>query len=161
SDDVFGRNPGVIVGAAGAVTFKSGEIGKAFTFNGAGHMRVPASPSLDLGAGNGFTIEAWIKPNDVSTAQPILEWNSGYSTGVALWLSDLGFLTADIPDSFLIDNVLSGWPQLTAGTFQHVALTYDNTDFTARLYLNGVEAGQVGCFLLTPPQTTSDLYVGF
>lgn len=83
---------------------------------GPGSVRVPFSPRLDLGAGDEFTIEAWVKPGSVSAAQPILEWNSGFVTGVAIWLSDAGTLSANVRDCGLWDNPLfTSGAQVTAG----------------------------------------------
>ncbi|HXP60604.1 MAG TPA: LamG domain-containing protein, partial [Dongiaceae bacterium] len=81
--DVFAVNPAVI---EGGVSFAPGEVGQAFTFDGSADVRVPASASLSVGGGS-FTLEAWVNPNTLSSAQPLLEWNSGYVTGVALWIS--------------------------------------------------------------------------
>src|SRR5205823_6425553 len=58
------------------VGFAAGKVGQAFSFDGAsGYADVPAAPSLDLGSGPGFTIEAWINPTDVSTFYPLVEWD--------------------------------------------------------------------------------------
>src|SRR5438132_7119811 len=49
--DSVGTNNGVIVGT----TFAPGEVGQAFKFNGIGNtVRIPASPTLDVGRGSGF-----------------------------------------------------------------------------------------------------------
>ncbi|HXG46285.1 MAG TPA: right-handed parallel beta-helix repeat-containing protein, partial [Methylomirabilota bacterium] len=43
--------------------FTTGKVGQAFDFTAAGQsVRVPANPALDVGAGDGFTIEGWIHP---------------------------------------------------------------------------------------------------
>lgn len=159
--DVYALNPAV---ADGGVTFTAGQVGQAFTFDGPASVRVPASTSLNVGTGDGFTLEAWVKPSSVSSAQPILDWNSGDTTGVALWISAAGILNADIPDAALISNPISGGTSLTPGAFQHVALTYDSGDPNGpagHLFLNGEEVGETACFFLLPILTMSDLYFGF
>lgn len=155
--DVYALNPAVV---DGGVTFTAGQKGQAFTFAGTASVRVPASTTLNVGPGAGFTLEAWVKPGNVSAAQPIFEWNAAGFTGVAVWISDTGNLSADIPDEALIDNLLNG-DHLTANTFQHVALTYDSSDTTGRLYLNGRQVGSMGCIFLLPILTRGDFCIGF
>ena len=61
NDSVGGNNSF----SCGALGYTTGKIGQAFVFdNRTSYIRVPASPGLNLGAGDGFTIECWIKPND-------------------------------------------------------------------------------------------------
>src|SRR5208337_4679220 len=60
--DSAGTNNGVL---GGGLSFAPGEVGQASSFNGAGiNLKIPATPSLDLGAGNGLTAELWLKPAD-------------------------------------------------------------------------------------------------
>jgi hypothetical protein len=49
---------------------------------------------------------------------------------------------------------------LTTGVFQHVAMTYCETDGVAVLYLNGAVVAQQNLGVFTP-QTSSDLYLGY
>ena len=57
ANDSFGTNNGT---AVGGVSFTTGEVGQAFSFNGTtAYVDVPDSPSLQLT--NQITIEAWIK----------------------------------------------------------------------------------------------------
>ncbi len=156
--DVYGLNPAV---AQGGVSFTAGQTGQALTFSGAASARVLASASLNVGAGQGFTVEAWVKPTSVSAAQPILEWSWAGLTGVALWVSDSGTLSADIPDASLMDNPISCGAPMAAGVFQHVALTYDSSDSMGRLFLNGAEVGETWCLVVLPILTTGDLCLGF
>ena len=51
---------------------------RLFGFNGTdADLRVPASASLNVGPAEGFTIETWINPADVTQARPLVEWNNG------------------------------------------------------------------------------------
>ena len=54
--DIIGGNNGTPMGG---VTFASGEVGQAFSFNGSASVQVPNSGSLSLGAGE-ITVDAWI-----------------------------------------------------------------------------------------------------
>ena len=71
ANDVEGTNNGTFTGPAYAV----GEVGQAFSFDGSGNnVRVPAASTLDVGAGSGMTVEAWVYSTDSSTSRPIVEW---------------------------------------------------------------------------------------
>jgi hypothetical protein len=165
-DSADGNNGTLLDGT----TYAGGKVGQTFSSantNGPGVL-VPASANLNVGAGNGFTLEAWIKPADVSQRFPIFEWNIGNGTtqwGVHFHIDPFGFgagpgtLYANVVDSF------GGWRQiyaarvLTNGVFQHVALTYDKTTGMATIYRNGVIVRQQNLGIFTP-QTTYDLYLG-
>jgi prepilin-type processing-associated H-X9-DG protein len=162
--DSAGTNHGV---AADGVSFVPGKVGKAFLFNAAkAGILVPASPSLNVGAGSGFTLEAWINPSDVTQRHPLFEWNySGNAWGVHFYIDPIshsgpGALYANIVDTGGGWNqIYSGAGAVTTNQFQHVALTYDKASGVGTLYCNGtVVARQVlGNFT---PQTTYDLYLG-
>src|SRR6266850_2042632 len=150
-----------------AVSFASGEVGTAFAFDGTNtFMGVDASPSLDVGVGGGLTIEGWMNPTDVSRTHVILEWNNGSGgVGVHLYHSDpgiggLGALAANLVNAGGGDELFATAPGLvTAGTFQHVALTYDKATGIGKLFYNGglVASQNLGVF---SPQTSYPLYFG-
>lgn len=146
------------------VDFADGKVGRAFSLNGfSSWMKIPARPSLDVGKGDGLTIAAWIKPSNVVSFHPILEWNSGTQLGVHLWLGYLpqhqGELFANVMDDEGNSHSLYSAPgAVVPGQFQHVALTYDKTSGMARLFVNARVVAQqnVGSFT---PQTAYDLLV--
>lgn len=142
------------------VVFTNGAAGKAFQFNG-GYVRVPASDALNVGTGEGFTIEAWVKPAS-SSAQPLMQWNNGTGIqGVSLSTYGTLALRANILDSQGGSHyVTSPSGVLASGSFQHVALTYDKTSGVAALYVRGslIKQTNLGSFT---PRTTSDLYLGY
>jgi hypothetical protein len=170
ASDRTGVNNGLLEGAA---TFVPGEVGLAFSFDGTtADVKVPASPSLDVGPGAGLTIEAWIMPSDLLQMRPIVEWNSGdttlpYPDGVHFWTSVLtavgtgpGCLFANIMDTFSTSHSLASAPGLlTTAAFQHVAVTYCRMTGLAVIYLNGAVVAQRELGIFTP-KTTSDLYLG-
>ena len=47
-------------------------------------MQVPASPSLNVGAGGGFTVEGWINPTNLARPQPLVEWLAHVPTNTAV-----------------------------------------------------------------------------
>jgi len=165
-DRVGGNN-----GTAQDVTFATGEVGQAFVFNGSSSdVQVPASTSLDVGTGDGFTLEAWINPANVSQRGTLFEWNTGDGTtywGVHFYIDpytangfEPGALYANV-----VDNS-GGWHQVfspggavTVNVFQHVALTYDKASGIATIYCNGVVVAQQNIGTFTP-LTSYDLYLG-
>src|SRR5258708_22034669 len=162
--DIAGTNNGIL---QGGLTFASGEVGQAFSFNGTdADVRIPASASLDVGAGNGFSIEAWVNPSDL-LERPIAEWNSGsyethfwISTPVSSGGGGTGCIYANLRDiNGIVHLIASPAGIITANSFQHIALTYDKTSGNAALYLNGAAVAQKNLGIFTP-NTTTDLYLG-
>lgn len=71
-DDSVGGNNATLTD----ITFADGKVGQAFSFNDESScVKIPASPALDVGAGDGFTLTAWVNPSSVSERSPIFEWN--------------------------------------------------------------------------------------
>jgi hypothetical protein len=161
AEDRVGHHNGALQGGVG---FARGQIGQAFLFNGPdAAVKIPASSSLDVGAGNGLTVECWINPSDLSQAHPIVEWNTGNgSWGVHFYIDvgGAGNLYANIVDSTGSGHVIYTEPGVVTGNiFQHVALTYNETTAVAKMYCDGkvVLEQRVGKF---KPRTTYDLYLG-
>ncbi len=74
-----------------SVTYAPGEVGLAFEFLTTNDfMEAPSSPTLNVGAGSGLTMEGWINVASVSGLHPIAEWDGGGrgQVGVQLWLND-------------------------------------------------------------------------
>jgi hypothetical protein len=166
ADDSASNNNGTL--SPTGVTFAAGEAGQAFSFDGAvGSVEILASPSLDVGAGSGFTIGAWIRPLDASVPQPVAEWNDdagGYGTHFWIAVSDAGNLFANLIDTSGTHHpIVSTGGVVSANTWQYIALTYDKSDAVhgnATLYVNGEPvAGPTDLGLFTP-RTTYDLYLG-
>src|SRR5260221_14430542 len=62
--DASGTNNGQLLGGA---SFGAGKVSQGFLFNGGtSGVKLPASSTLDVGTGGGFTVEAWINPQDLS-----------------------------------------------------------------------------------------------
>ena len=168
ANDSFGTDNGTLLGG---MSFTNGKVGQAFQFDGTtGYVSIPASSSLDVGSGAGFTIEGWINPANVASNQPLVEWNASnddVGVGVHLWISlpvpgaGPGSLFANLknPANNFILNTGPGL--VTNGGFQHVALTYDKPSGIATLYYNGALVAQA----LSPvpnytPATTAELDFG-
>jgi subtilase family serine protease len=161
ANDSFGTNNGIPLGG---IAYTNGEVGQAFLFNSNNaYIRIPASPTLNVGAGSGFTVECWISPSNLIQADPIVEWNTGsgaYGVHFYLNIGYAGNIYANILDTSGNAHLIGTTSTLVkSNVFQHVALTYDKPSGVATLYYNGAILLQqtLGSFT---PQTTYDLYLG-
>lgn len=150
------------------ISFAEGKAGQAFSFNGtSSYFKIPPSPALNVGEGEGLTISAWIKPSDVNGLHPILEWHPGETTpgvfGVQLWIgrnpSSRGVLCGFFMDTNGNHYVQLPSPDgaLVANTWQHIAVTYNQASGILELYVNGksVSKLQWGSFV---PLTQGELW---
>ncbi|HTX21011.1 MAG TPA: LamG-like jellyroll fold domain-containing protein [Candidatus Aquilonibacter sp.] len=90
SDPENNGNNGSLIGQ---FDFPAGEVGQAFQFvNPYGpyefagtnaYVQIRQSPTLDVGAGGGFTVEGWINPTNVAFQQPLVEWLAKVPTNTA------------------------------------------------------------------------------
>ena len=147
------------------ISFANGKVGQAFSFNGTSSSIkiIPHSKTLDVGAGAGFTVTAWIKPSDVDGLYPILEWNNGNEWGVHLYIckdGGPGSIYANIVERVHFSHqVYSRVAPVTTNKFHHLALTYDKASGAAKIYCSGTLVGEtnVGSF---SPQTTYNIFLG-
>jgi hypothetical protein len=163
--DRVGTNNGI---ASPALSYTNGEVETACAMNSSNaYFHVPASPALNVGQGDGFTIEAWINPSSVNGLQPIVEWNDeiAQAVGIQFWIGqhpwDQGVLCANFLDSagnnYL--QVLSPSGTLVANIWQHVAVTYDRASHVIKLYVNGAVIAQ-SVWSGDVPQTGYNFWVG-
>ena len=162
--DTLGNHNGSLQGGLG---FGSGQVGQAFNFTAPGQeVRVPASSSINVGAGGGYTTEGWINPLNVTTQNPIFEWNDGVTAGAHLWiavsfagLGGPGSLYASLIAGTTNTTVATGPGVIRAGVWQHVAFAYDRASGMGRLYLNGTEVASRALGNITA-QTALPLRIG-
>ena len=164
TNDRFGVNNGA---AQGGLPYLAGEVAQAFSFDGiSGAVFCPASASLNVGTGLGFSIECWIKPADINS-RPVVEWNSGSAVGPHLWISVAaptgfgpGSLFANLADTGGTSHIFGSAPGLVnANTLQHVALTYDKSSGIGVLFYNGIVVATQNLGTFTP-QTSFNFYIG-
>ena len=158
-------NQGANNGVFNTPEYGPGEVGQAFNFDGSGNnVRVPASASMNVGVGDGLTIEAWID-STATLSSPILEWIPN-STGVFgthfyVHASGPGALYANLYDTANRSHIIETTNGAVAlNSFQHVAVTYDKSSGIAQLYLNGTLMVQTNLGTFTP-QTSPDLSIGY
>jgi uncharacterized repeat protein (TIGR01451 family)/PGF-CTERM protein len=129
-------NDGTIYGA----TWVEGKFGQALSFDGVNdYVEVPDSPKLS-GGGNSLTVEAWVKPESVSTHVVIGKYRdiSSKDWGINILRNKLHFqyeFKGNNYDSFY------GNSNLNTNVWYHVAFVYSYTDKTTILYLNGMNDG--------------------
>ena len=161
ASDIVGTNNGTLEYAG----FSAGEAGQAFYLNGTNaDVKIPASSSLNVGADNGFTLEAWVSCANPAALSPIFEWNQADGTtswGVHFYVGagGPGSLYANIVDA-------GGWHVISSATgiiptnvFCHAALTYDKASGLATIYCNGTNVAQSNLGSFTP-LTAYNLYLG-
>ena len=165
ANDVLGENNGTL---QSGVTFSKGEVGQGFNLDGtpSSYVFVPASTSLNVGAGHGLTIEAWIVPtSNSSSGSPIVEYSAPHGPyGVHMWVSGSDQLFVNLVDTTGNNHfIVSDNGTININVIQHVALTYDTSDGThgfATLYINGVVASGPMDLGIFTPKTDVDVYLG-
>src|SRR5262245_56796789 len=149
-DDIADANGG---GHAGRTTFTTGEVGQAFSFNGAENSFVTVGSNDMLPASNQLTIDAWIKPDfsvlnlwdtiltkrDDCGTQGI-SYNLGVNKGdpIDAVVGVIAFAMSTESDVIRATSGTTVVPN--DGQFHHVAGTYDGS--TMRVYLDGQLVGQ-------------------
>jgi hypothetical protein len=147
------------------ISFADGKVGRAFSLEGDNSViKIPGSESLNVSAGRGFTLSAWIKPSNVSKNNPIFEWvQAGHRGGTQFYIypphGGPGTLYAMFSDTEGGAHYFSAAAVVVPNEFQHVALTFDKETGVGKIYGNGTEVAQqhLGDFM---PQTACDLYLG-
>lgn len=162
--DAIGTNHGIITGQLG---YAPCMVGQGFLFHGGTNdgVWIPASVTLDVGLGAGFTVEAWITPSDTAGA-PIVEWmgthiGEPYGSHILQGLAAPGYLYANIVDIEGRYHIMdSQRAVLSAGVPSHIAVTYDKLSGTGRIYVDGAKVSESNLGTFTP-QTSYNLNIGF
>ncbi len=147
--------------------YTNGQVGLAFATDLRRYISIPAAPSMNVGAGAGFTVEGWINP----AAPPqnfgnVFGWrgiiNPTRRSGVSLEHNVIGagslrvnLISTNGPDRFF--TAPSG--TVKTGQWQHVALSYDRASGSAALYVNGAQVSSTNFGSYTP-DTTGNFYLG-
>ncbi len=123
------------------------------------YVNVPTSPTIDLTTP--FTVEAWVKPSSVTSAQgqAIVErynWLTTDDGGFALRLTAAGTVLFGIVRQANVYNLVTGATVLSAG-WHHVAGVYDGSQL--RVFLDGRLDGTLAT-TLQPASGTTSLKIG-
>jgi hypothetical protein len=118
----------------GATWTPNGRFGGALSFDGNGDMvSIADAASLDLT--NGMTLEAWVRPASPGSWTTVLLKERPGGLAYALY----GANAQSIPAGYVnvgSDRAAAGTAALAAGTWAHLAVTYNGS--ALRLYVNGV-----------------------
>jgi subtilisin-like proprotein convertase family protein len=150
SDSINGNNGTV---TTGTVPFVSAEVGNGFNYtNGPDRLSVPDAPNLDFGAGQDFSVDAWIRANSDSRGFPFVEdivekrfvpspypnYSTGQGWELCLASGQLGGQLGDTAPAGGFTTFGGGGPDLRDGKFHHVALTLVRNSTTGgKLYVDG------------------------
>ncbi len=159
-DSTVNANHGTSQGGMKSNDRVAGKIGEALDFDGSDdYINGGSDSSLD--ATTGLTLEAWVEPDQV-------EWASRY----VLYKANAYFLSSmrsfdNTPNFYLYINGV-GWQAIfTGGTlttgWNHLVATYDTTQRTMRIYIDGVEVKSLaltGLSNYTIRTTTNILWIG-
>ena len=136
ANDSINGNNGTPVGGT---TYPAGEVGTNFNFDGTGYATIPASSTLNIGAGGGITIECWIKPGSCSPPQ-IKEcrwWNGTRPPRMdcrSMMKPETGCFQTSVTQRARGMAIVSADGLINTNGFQHVAVTYDkNTGMAGAL----------------------------
>lgn len=129
----------------GGISFVAGEVGQAFNFDGTdADVEIGPSSGLEVGETNGFTIEAWVNPAEVTQSQPLVEWKNGARNGLMLWISIPPDFGGGGPGSLTLDLADIGNGELSTpgaliqpNVWQHVAATFDPASGIGAVYIDG------------------------
>lgn len=131
---------------------------QALELNGTNWVNVASKPSLDLSKTGQFTQEAWIFTNFTDNNRHRIlgtstTANSYAGIGVINQTGiEVGFGDGTKWNSFKVDNIL------TKNNWNHVATTFDGTEYT--LYVNGLKAYATTEFQGKIPTNTSSFDIG-
>lgn len=121
---------------------EDGIIGRAAQFNGASPLNLPASPSLNLGAGGSFTFSAWVKP--VALAANTLVYSRRDGANALLIGLDNGVPFVEV-DGGAAPLRTPAVPAVAANQWSELAVTADGRNVT--LYVGGKQVAQIAAAL--------------
>lgn len=173
NDSSFGENNNLVYDfsgndnngtVSGTTVYSYGRFMNSSWFNGAG-ASINVSDSLSLNLSRDLTIEAWIKPkrNFFSNSVTIVD-NGEFSLGLNY--------TNSLQNAYVfafLNTTGSGWMNVSSGTsdewtlgWHHIALTYNSSSNTTRIYRDGVILSEaVGNLNGTVVPRAQDLIIGF
>src|SRR5713226_4642078 len=137
NDTTLGNN-GTILN----VGFAPGEVGQAFSFSGTGSQVSIATPNFET-PNTGFTVEGWVSPTSLGSCSALtcntIAHREKSMASRTWWLGIDGasirfLILRTAPNSGAGD--VSSPAVVTAGSFQHIAASYDGN--TVKLYRNGI-----------------------
>jgi len=120
----------------GSVNLTAQYGGNALSFNGTNRVTVNNTPTIPVGNST-YTMEAWIKPNNVTGVNGLIGWGSWGSTNQVNALRFNGPTT--LINYWWANDLYVTIPNVLDGKWHHVAATYNGT--TRAIYFDGVLMG--------------------
>jgi len=117
----------------GATTTANGKFGRAGKFVSANSHYVSCGNNSNLNfTTESFTIEAWVKPNNLDGVQTIFSRGQWNDDGYYLDIRNNGTIFFTTTNEYIV----SGENAITSGIWNHIAVVKDGTSVT--IYVNGV-----------------------
>ena len=144
----------------GGIITSGANAGYSVAFDGTGdYLSIATNAAFNFGSG-AFTVECWFYPNTISGSQCLV---TNYGSSTTGFVIQMGGFT---PGSGIIDVNLSGdGPDissssgLTAGTWNHIAVSGTPGATGIKLFINGIQAGSTYTGA-TSLDTSSSLLIG-
>jgi YD repeat-containing protein len=149
---------------AGGIAFGTARVSSGFRFDGSNDVvQIPASPTLDVGQGNGLTLEFWVNSTDVVRFARLVGFHFGMGTiatnfGVNVYQQS-GGVSAQIYDLAGVPHEMGAATTLVSNVWTHVAVTYDRTTGQGRIFINGALRTTANLGVYTA-RTSYNLYFG-
>jgi len=141
--DIHDGHNGTLVNGA---TFATGQVGQAFSLDG-GNDYVDVG---DVDLPSKFTIDAWVNPTSLANFPIIFSKDDGVTNRSYFFnIDQLGTLTLSLRNTmgFFTQYRTTDLSVVSAGSWQHVAVTYDGgagAGLKVKFYVNGVNAPASG-----------------
>jgi uncharacterized delta-60 repeat protein len=132
-DDIQGSRAGTLQNGA---DFAPGKVGRAFSLDGVNDYVIVGDVDLP----GTFTIDAWINPTDLANEPIIIAKDNPPATSYVLQLRGDGTLIAIVASASGYTFYETNSPAIVAGTWQHLAVTYDGNGGNGQkllVYVNG------------------------
>ncbi|WP_232440719.1 DUF2341 domain-containing protein [Burkholderia ubonensis] len=134
---------------------EDGIIGKRAQFDGSAALTLPASPSLNVAAGGGFTFSAWVKPSALAPNALLYSRRDGANALLIGLDNGVPFAQVDGAAGSPAPVRTPAAAPIAANQWTHLAVTDDGRNLT--VYANGKQVAQVAAAL---PALSSAAAVG-
>ncbi|MFD1933365.1 MULTISPECIES: LamG-like jellyroll fold domain-containing protein [Nonomuraea] len=131
-------NSGTMSGAS----WVPGKYGRGLSFSGLSESWVTVGASDSLKLSQGMTLSAWVNPTDLSSYRTVAMKDHTAGSAYGLYASN-----GEKPSAWMLSggasehHIVNGGSTLPLNSWSHLAVTYDGA--ISRLYVNGLEAGQL------------------